>query len=448
MTRFSHSKKISLVTNFGSTITIAIIGSTPWMLFSQRLILTLLTPLALFTALIISDRCQDKKSRIRTVLPLALLILIQILQIHYGVIPEASPNHRTLFRVLLISIVPLIFVICQQVRIRNVITVNVLVLLMGLVVIEGTLTVLSPKKSEQNKWSDLASQFDESPKPETNPDISIDGQHRLTTDQPKSFMHRVFFYGGSTTFNREVSDGDTYPSLTQKLLNKEAGTIKIENRGTIGASAVDLIRFLQEDETDLLNTNKGDTRQGLRRGDIVVFYIGVNEAKNAIVYRDPITRLSLQFSTFESASNWVFKHTNVGYSLNNLLAVGKASIDENNLAETKLALDTAESFTTDRGATFIPIIQPHVFTKSGPLKYEQAIRAQMNQFPDEIDKVYPRLADLVLSFENAADARNIFDNLKTSPYFDWCHVDKLGNKNIAELMSKVVRPFIIEGGGT
>ena len=123
----------------------------------------------------------------------------------------------------------------------------------------------------------------------------------------------------------------------------------------------------------MLNTNKGDTRQGLRRGDIVVFYIGVNEAKNAIVYRDPITRLSLQFSTFESASNWVFKHTNVGYSLNNLLAVGKASIDENNLAETKLALDTAESFTSDRGATFIPIIQPHVFTKSGPLKYEQAI---------------------------------------------------------------------------
>ena len=445
---FSHSKKFSLFTNIASPFTIAIIGSVPWMLFSQRLILALLTPLALFTALIISDRCQDKKSRIRTVLPLALLILIQILQIHYGVIPEASPNHRTLFRVLLISIVPLIFVICQQVRIRNVITANVLVLLMGLVFIEGTLTVLSPKKSEQNKWSDLASQFDESPKPETNPDISIDGQHRLTTDQPKSFTHRVFFYGGSTTFNREVSDGDTYPSLTQKLLNKEAGTIKIENRRTIGASAVDLIRFLQEDETDLLNTNKGDTRQGLRRGDIVVFYIGVNEAKNAIVYRDPITRLSLQFSTFESASNWVFKHTNVGYSLNNLLAVGKASIDENNLAETKLALDTAERFTTDRGATFIPIIQPHVFTKSGPLKYEQAIRAQMNQFPDEIDKVYPRLADLVLSFENAADARNIFDNLKTSPYFDWCHVDKLGNKNIAELMSKVVRPFIIEGGGT
>jgi hypothetical protein len=329
-----------------------------------------------------------------------------------------------------------------------VITANVLVLLVGLVAVEGTLTVLSPKKSEQNKWTGLASQFDESPKPETSPTISMDAQHRLTTDQPKSFTQRVFFYGGSTTFNREVSDQDTFSSQTQKLLNQTNSMARVENRGTIGASAVDLLRFLQAEESDSANSSIGDTSRGLGRGDIVVFYIGVNEAKNAIVYRDPITRLSLQFSTFESASAWVFKHTNVGYLLNNLLAVGKASIDENNLAETKLALDTAESFANDRGATFIPIIQPHVFTKSAPLEYEQAIRAQMNQFPDEIDKVYPRLVDLVLSFENAADARHIFDDLKTSPYFDWCHVDKLGNKNIALFMSKVVNPFIIEASGS
>jgi len=444
----SHSKKLSKITNIGSIITITIIGSTPWMLFSQRPTLALFTPATLFAAFIYSDRYQSKKSRVRTFLPLALLISIQILLIHFGVIPEASPNHRTLFRVLLISIVPLMFLISQKPKVRNVISINVLLLLMGLVVVEGTLTVLSPKKSEQNKWSDLASQFSEAPIPETNPRVSMDGQHRLTTDQPKLFTQRIFFYGGSTTFNREVSDGDTYPSLTQKLLNKGTGVAKVENRGTIGASAVDLLRFLEADESESVAASNGDTNQGLGKGDIVVFYIGVNEAKNAIVYRDPITRLSLQFSNFETVSNWVFKHTNVGYSLNNLLAIGKASIDENNLDATRLALETAESFATDRGAVFISIIQPHVFTKSNPLEYEQAIRVQMNQFPDEIDAVYPRLADLVMSFKNAADARDIFDNLKSSPYFDWCHVDKLGNQRIAEFMSKVVKPFIIEKGGS
>ncbi|MCX6536058.1 MAG: hypothetical protein NT119_05840, partial [Actinobacteria bacterium] len=340
MSMFPHSKKLSKFTNIGSIITITIIGSTPWMLFSQRPILALFTPAALFAAFIYSDRYQSKKSRVRIFLPLALLISIQILLIHFGVIPEASPNHRTLFRVLLISIVPLMFLISQKPKVRNVITINVLLLLMGLVVVEGTLTVLSPKKSEQNKWSDLASQFSEAPIPETNPRVSMDGQHRLTTDQPKLFTQRIFFYGGSTTFNREVSDGDTYPSLTQKLLNQETRTARVENRGTIGASAVDLLRFLEADESELVASSNGNKIQGLRKGDIVVFYIGVNEAKNAIVYRDPITRLSLQFSNFETVSNWVFKHTNVGYSLNNLLAIGKASIDENNLAETKLSLET------------------------------------------------------------------------------------------------------------
>ncbi len=227
---FSLSKKFSLFTNIGSLITIAIIGSTPWMLFSQRLILALLTPLSLFTALIISDRCQDKKSRIRIVLPLALLVLIQILQVHYGVIPEASPNHRTLFRVLLISIVPLIFVISQKVTIRNVITANVIVLLVGLVAVEGTLTVLSPKTTEQNKWTGLASQFDESPIPEANPVLSMDGQHRLTIGQPQEFEKRLFFYGGSTIFNREVSDQDTFSSQTQKLLNQTNSLVRVKNR--------------------------------------------------------------------------------------------------------------------------------------------------------------------------------------------------------------------------
>ena len=68
----------------------------------------------------------------------------------------------------------------------------------------------------------------------------------------------------------------------------------------------------------------------------------------------------------------------------------------------------------------------------------------MIKFRNEIDEVYPRLAELVLSFENAADAINNFDNLKSSPYFDWCHIDKFDNNKIAESASKVLRPFIIE----
>jgi hypothetical protein len=66
----------------------------------------------------------------------------------------------------------------------------------------------------------------------------------------------------------------------------------------------------------------------------------------------------------------------------------------------------------------------------------------MGEFPNAVDSIYPRLAEIVLSVENSADARQAFDQLSTSPFFDWCHVNKLGNKYVAEFMSKVVRQYL------
>jgi len=449
MTRFAFAKKFSKTVDICAITIITIIGSTPWMLFNQKIGLAIIAPISLFVAFLFHDQYQQKETKKKYLfLYPAVLVSAQIVLIHFGVIPEGSPSHRFLFRTLLISILPIVFLINQKKQIRNVIAINVLILFIGLLVIEGTLTVVSPKRSEQNRWSDLASQFDESPTPETNPVISMDGQHRATTGQPQEFKQRLFFYGGSTTFNREVSDQDTFPSQTQNLLNQIGSNVKVENRGTIGASAVDLLRFLQADEIDLVNSYIGDSDRGLRQGDIVIFYIGVNEAKNAIFYRDPITRLSLRFPTFEGASNWVFKHTNVGYTLNNLLAIGQASIDENNLAETKLSLEAARNFVVDRGGIFMAVIQPHVFTRLDPLPYEKEIRISMGEFPDSIDSVYPQLTTIVSSIDHSANAQHIFDGLRDSPYFDWCHVDKLGNRYVAEFMAKVINPFIIRPIGS
>ena len=445
MSRFYHSKTFSLLINFVSIITITFIGSTPWMLVSQRIGLALLTPLTLLVVFVLFDRHQSKKSSTRTALALVPLILIQILLIHFSVIPEASPNHRTLFRMLLVSIIPLMFLITRKPQIRRVIAINFLMLLMGLVVVEGVFTVFSPKRSEQIRWSDLASQFSDAPVAEASPVVSVYEQFRKTKFQPELFKNRILFYGGSTTFNLEVSDGDTYPSLTQKLLNQETDKIKVENRGIVGATTKDLASLLtiyEADDASLSGPDKGHIVSKIKAGDIVVFYVGVNEAKGAIVYRDPITRLSLQFSNFKAVSSWLFKQTNVGYLLNNLLAVGKPTVDEIYLAETEAALKSASDFVTERRAVFVPIIQPHAFTKSSPISYEQAMRTHMGQFPEAVDSVYPRLADLVLSFENGADGRSIFDSLNSSPYFDWCHVNQVGNQKIAEFMSKVLKPFI------
>ncbi len=392
---------------------------------------------------------HDKKSNTNPknlVFTVGVLVSVQSLLIFLSVLPEASPNYRTLLRCLLITIIPIIFLTTHKQKIRNIVAINFLVLLLGLGLVEAAMTVFAPKTAEQQRWSNLATQFSEAPIAETNPVVTVDEPFRNTKFQPKLFKHQILFYGGSTTFNREVSDGDTYPSLTQKLLNEETNSAKVENRGIVGASAIDLAFFLRKyeaDYTSLAGPNRGHIVSKINKGDIVVFYIGANEAKGSIAHRDPITRLSLQFSKFEAISNWVFKNTNVGYLLNNLLAIGKPTIDESFLAETEVALNSASNFVTERGAVFIPIIQPHAFTKSNPIIYEQSIRAHMGEFPDAVDSVYPRLADLILQFENSADARKIFDNSPNSPYFDWCHVSKEGNQDVAEFMAKVVKPFIV-----
>ena len=227
--------------------------------------------------------------------------------------------------------------------------------------------------------------------------------------------------------------------------NSAGQRVLIRNHGVVGSSAINLATsFLAEyrDDQDIAGPFKGHLRRLLNNGNIVVFYIGVNEAKNAIFYRNPIARLSGRFTYFENTSNWIFKNTNLGYLLNNLLGVGQFSIDENSLSETNDALNQMNDYVSARGGIFLPVLQVNSLTRSDPLAYEIAIRESMNDFPDAIEIVYPRLAEMIRSFEHSADARSIFDNLETSPFFDWCHTDKLGNQKIAEFMYELIQPFI------
>ena len=428
--------------NLLSASIVALIGAIPWVLFASLINLAVLAPLSLFIVYLICDKYEFKYSFL--LVPLGLIAYGSLL-IKHGAIPEGSPNYRFLIRLAIVSLLPFLYLVTRNQKVRKIVAVNALVLIVGVFVIEGTLRVISPKKIEQDKWSELLSKYAEAPKPEVDPVISEIAYGRITTDSPKTYDHRIFFYGGSTTFGKEVSDKDTYPSQTQRMFNSAGEKVVVENRGVIGAAAVHLIPGLLAelgDDQMTAGPNKGHIRQRINNGDIVVFYIGVNEAKNAIFYRNPIARLSGRFTYFENTSNWIFKNTNLGYLLNNLLGVGQFSIDENSLSETNDALNQMNDYVSARGGIFLPVLQVNSLTRSDPLAYEIAIRESMNDFPDAIEIVYPRLAEMIRSFEHSADARSIFDNLETSPFFDWCHTDKLGNQKIAEFMYELIHPFI------
>jgi hypothetical protein len=114
-------------------------------------------------------------------------------------------------------------------------------------------------------------------------------------------------------------------------------------------------------------------------------------------------------------------------------------MNEEYLLEIKSDLERINLFVTNRGGVFIPVLQPHAFTRSDPLPYEVAIRKSMGTFPEAIDSIYPRLAEIVLPFNNSADGRKIFDQLETSPFIDWCHVGKLGNQRVSEFMFQAIK---------
>jgi len=419
-----------VISKLMSAAIVAGFGAVPWVLFGARLELALISPFLLFVMFAINDRFSKKYLPF---VSLAILIVAEIVLVRMGAIPEGSQSYRLIYQSTLISFLPVLFIVTRTRKTRNVMASNLVLLSLGLVVVEVAISFVAPKQIVEDQLVELGSKFAEAPAREVKPKITFDEINdelsiRTTTDQPESYSHRVLFFGGSTTFDAEVSDQFTYSSQVQRLFNDSGYQIRVENHGLTGAAAIHLTRELRKVKVN--------------EGDVVVFLIGVNESKNSVVSKNLIRRLAMRFENFDRFSSWIFDNTNTGYLLNNALDVGKLSIDERSILDTENALRDAREYVGNQGGVFVPVIQPHAFTRKIPLPYETAVIDSMGDFPDSINSVYPRISEMILGYENSLDAKNIFDDLSTSPYLDWCHVDKLGNERIAEFMFKNLKAHL------
>jgi len=452
---FQGTLKTKIISKHTSAAVVASFGAVPWVLFGARLELALICPLLLLIMFVVNDRYTMKSLPL---ISLAVLIIAEIFLVRKGAIPEGSQSYRLLYQSTLSLFLPLLFVVTRTRKIRKIVAINLILLCLGLVVVEVVISFVAPKRIVENQWIDLGNKFVEAPTRETQPRITFDCINdeghpsqrracsgtrqrnrklskvgkalniRTTTDQPDNYSQRVLFFGGSTTFDAEVSDQYTYPSQFQRLLNDSGYLVRVENHGLTGAAAIHLTRELRKVK--------------INQDDVVVFLIGVNEAKNSVVNKNLIRRLAMRFENFDRFSSWVFDQTDTGYLLNNALDVGKFSIDERSIIDTENALNDARDYVSKRGGVFVPVIQPHTFTRSNPLPYESAIIDSMGDFPDSINSVYPRISEMVLGFDNSLNAKNIFDDLPTSPFLDWSHVDKLGNETIAKFMLNNLKRFL------
>jgi len=263
-------------------------------------------------------------------------------------------------------------------------------------------------------------------------DISLtsDGL-RVTTGQPEDFSGRVLIFGGSTTFCGEVEDRETYPSMLQQKLTSSGLKLKVVNYGKSAATATDRIEVLRSIDD-------------LGPGDIVIFYVGVNEAGVGFAQRDAPVRLVSEFPKIGTVLQRASKYSRVADVMFRALVFGGVSVssESKDLAVERFdrALKDGSDIANEAGAKFVPILQANLYTRDPMSDYDVELgKMYGSSLEPVVREIYDRLRPIVSDYPFGGDATSVMNYLKQSPYYDWHHVDVSGNEKISEFIFEHLR---------
>jgi len=254
---------------------------------------------------------------------------------------------------------------------------------------------------------------------------------RVTTDQPENFSGRVLIFGGSTTLCGEVEDRETYPSLLQRTLNASGLNLKVLNFGKSAATATDRVEILR---------GIGD----LNPNDIIVFYVGINEAGVGFVQRDMPVRLVSKFPKLGTALRRASKYSRVADVLFRAMVYGGVSVssESKDLAVDRFdrALKDGSDIASKAGAKFVPILQANLYTRNPMSDYDVELGKMYGPALGSIVKeMYSRMLPILSAYPFGGDATGVMNDLERSPYYDWMHVDVSGNEKISEFIYQLLR---------
>ena len=332
-------------------------------------------------------------------------------------------------QVIIVAWLVLVMLIAKIQKLRKIVSVNLLVFAVLFLFLEIPFRFLTSSQSSsqfqyielfRNSRSDGPGPW---PYPETT--MTLDGL-RTTTDQPKSGSGRILIFGGSTTFCAEVPDRLTHASILQRMLNDRDSGLIVKNYGKSAATSTDRVKVLK-------------TIDDLTKNDIVIFYVGINEAGVGFTQRDLPVGLIAKIPELGNALQKISKYSRIADLLFRKLVFGGIEISESSKlkAETdfRKAMEEAESFTSKAGAKFVPILQANLFTRNPSSDYDQTLAKMYgSELGVVMPEMYDRLLPVISSYENFGDARAVMDNLEPSPYFDWMHVNAEGDQRIATFM--------------
>ena len=283
--------------------------------------------------------------------------------------------------------------------------------------------------------------------------ITIEHGIRKTTDQPAQATNVIYIFGGSTVFCSEVPDQYTVPSFIQRLVNKRfPASYKVEN---YGASTV-----VSAQELERLKTVK------LKRGDVVVFFDGANDAYISIYNKDPKgwilgennkilfekglfaefqIKLHHNFGRFSKFIQFFLSPYDYRFEPTHLKDRVQVTTLANEMS-TRYAHNilSAHDYSVSTGSSFFHFLQPTIFSGQNTSLYQYHLQHNPYFVAAGIEKAltegYKGLRPVITELNNkrvsSLDISKIFDKrLPEDEYFlDWVHVSEKGNAIIANVI--------------
>ena len=346
---------------------------------------------------------------------------------------ERSSVTSLVMRILLVLFLLLAVITYGRPSIRRIVAVNFVILVCLLVVTEIGFRFATSAESSSQYQSVEIFRNSRTDGPGMFPDpikTSTAGGLRTTTDQPVSYSGRVLIFGGSTTFCAEVPDDMTFSSILQRLLNDRHAKRRVENFGKSAATSTDRVTVLEKVDD-------------LSKGDIVIFYIGVNEAGVGFTQRvlpvGIINKVPELGTVIQKASSY----SRIADVLFRKLVFGSIQVSEQTKLDAvqkfKKSMDDAKAITDKVGATLVPVLQANLFTRNPSTAYDNDLgRLYGSELSIVMRDMYSRLQPVIQSYKYHGDATAVMNNLEPSPYFDWMHVNAEGDKRIAAYLEKLL----------
>lgn len=262
------------------------------------------------------------------------------------------------------------------------------------------------------------------------------GGLRPTPGQPAAPAGRVLLFGGSTVFGREVGDANTLPSRLQALLTRRGLRVAVDNYGAEGAGGAYAVEWLR--------SLTSDAAPG--RGDLVVIYLGVNDAGLTFALRSPIDRIAGRSPAIGDALSWLGRRSVVAARLMSLIGKGAITVSPSEVERLRVALAEAQSWVDARGAGLLVVLQPNLFTRTDPNEYERALGDLYGEgLRRAVLEAYGRIEPVVRATARSAIATDAMDGLTPSPYLDWMHLTAEGNARVAEVLAPAVIDALVGG---